>query len=203
MPDTGVQVHCFILRNDNRGNPRLFRYVDGSMFGVETLLKARLLLRMRERGGKFLYGEVIIGGQPTDETFGNPQVKQDWLDYEASLGRKDIPGDGTVSWFARLAKSRASGRSFVRAVESAAEGEKSALETLARSPLPPKTPEARAWEAYKVRVITINEINRLICCTPTPKAPSLEELDRMDPRARRRGKRRWRKVAEFRAPLRF
>ena len=66
----------FLLRKDNRGNPRLFRYT----YGFKTAEVGRVFLKEKEANGKHLYG-VLSDTRTWDALgeFGDPEIENNWL----------------------------------------------------------------------------------------------------------------------------
>lgn len=73
-------VILFLLRKDNQGNKRLFRFLHG--FRKECT--GRDFLREKEAGGKYLYGVLCNRAWDALAEFGSPEVEEHWLDTGTS-----------------------------------------------------------------------------------------------------------------------
>lgn len=77
-------IFLFIVRKDNQGNPRLFRYI--SEFNGRDQAKA--YLSVKDKGGKYLYG-VLADTRDWSvlAEFGDAQVEENWVDTPTSTDK--------------------------------------------------------------------------------------------------------------------
>jgi len=75
--ETKFLVMLFARKRDNRGHPRIFRWIHG----FRTQKAGTAFLEDKRRGSKYLYG-VLCSTRSWDavEEFGDPKVEEKWLD---------------------------------------------------------------------------------------------------------------------------